>query len=437
MKLFTSKNSRRDRTFTPFAVAVIVQLVICLHAFGQRDGFIEGHLSVAGQDVIFSRVELPAGQTPLQDGSLGPDVSKGDSQAIPVAVDRGNLSAPVRSLANAVLGSQSISTRMVLGSKMVRVRPQDEVWFVSARRDDGVLVCEKLVGGSWNSSGVGQLTMAHESDRQKSTVIYVHGNQTNDEYARARGLQLYQSLFNRNLCEPAARVRFVVFAWRSEREKARMTSDFKIKLKRSIRVGSIFRCFLDQFESRNMLLVGFSLGGQVILSGLQEEQLRLEQIPDCKRGKYSVALVTPALDPIRESTCLNAVDENNAVVQTVAFLNRKDPAIRASNALTRGRRSHVCEQSGDEITFSRLGEWCPGELFGTIRVEDITAEVSYCHSVTKYADQSATLRKNIAALIDMIHPADPTVGEMAAPAIALPQVLLPTAVPVVPMAPSG
>jgi hypothetical protein len=325
----------------------------------------------------------------------------GSNQAVAVPLDRGNFTAPVRSIANAFLGGQVISTRNVVGSQIVRVRSQDEIWLVSARRDDGSMTCQILQQGNWSDHNMSSLAMAHDSDRETSTIVYVHGNQTNDEYARARGLQLYQKLFNRNACEQGGAVRFVVFAWRSEREKVRLSLDYKLKLDRSIRVGENFGQFLGQFESRNMLLLGFSLGGQVILSGLLEEQARCECFPRSKTGKYSVALITPALDPALESTCLNAIEENFAVSETVAFINRRDPAIRVSKALVKTSRPPMYDEQGNKASIDGLVDWCSQGAFGRIRGEDITNEVTPCHSVIKYADQSRTIRATVARLSDL------------------------------------
>lgn len=417
MKSFTSKNKpEREFPIAIFLLVVVSQFMVCFNAYGQEGNLDPNPSSLKGRSTIIGRVEVASNQAPPRVSSpvIKPQVA---GPEIPVPIDRGNLTAPVRSLANVVLGGQAISTRTIFGSTLVRIRPQDEIWLVSGRSDDGCLSCERMVDSGWKPDAIVNLATAHDTKTEKSTVVYVHGNQTNDEYARARGLQLYQKLFGFNVCPPSPPIRFVIFSWRSEREKARASSDFKIKLARSIRVGSTFRSLLDQFESRKMLLVGFSLGGQVILSGLREQQLNDdEESADLKNGMYSVALITPALEPAIESTCLDAVDQNLSVSQTVAFIARKDPAIRASKVLTQSRRSHTCDQRGDEITFERLGQWCPGQQFGKLRVEDITAEVRSCHSVTKYAEQSATIRNTISQLVGVIGPsAVPANGSSSTP----------------------
>jgi hypothetical protein len=430
--LMTSSTSKSkcDLLIAIFLLAVVYQSFACFDACGQVVSVDPQQFNLASRSAIVGQTE-PAVIPPQGQGIAPAGRAQASIQGVPVPIDRGNLTAPVRSLANVVLGGQAISTRTVLGSTLVRIRSQDEIWLVSGRRDDGCLTCEWMIDSHWEQIAITKLTTAHDSDVGKSTVVYVHGNQTNDEYARARGLQLYQELFSRRDCDcqPAPPVRFVIFAWRSEREKARSSSDFKIKLARSIRVGSKFRCFLDRFDSRNMLLVGFSLGGQVILSGLREQQLSVEEESQKRKsGKYSVALITPALDPVIESTCLDAVDGNVSVSQTVAFIARNDPAIRASKILTQSRRSHVCDQRGDEITFERLGKWCPGQQFGKVRVEDITAEVRSCHSVTKYAEQSTTIRNDITQLLELNKPSAASAGPTSFVAPLPAAILLPTSI---------
>jgi len=205
------------------------------------------------------------GQTIPAVDSLSVSMPRGStSTGVPLQTPEALISRPLRSLANVVRGEQSVRTRRGIGFRSVSVRAQDEIWLVSARRQQGQcqLTLQRLIDGQWIPTCMEELTFAHAVDQQRSSMVYVHGNRTDGEYARSRGLQFYENVFNAGA--QSGPVRFVIFAWRSERERIRPASDFNVKLDRSVELGSTFARFLDQFPDRRMVLSGFSLGGQVV-----------------------------------------------------------------------------------------------------------------------------------------------------------------------------
>jgi len=241
---------------------------------------------------------------------LGSTLTNDGSTVVPIQTPEKLLPRPLRSIANVVRGEQSVRTRKGIGFRSVNVSAQDEIWLVSARQQQNR--CED----------------AHAVDQQRSSVIYVHGNRTDDQFARSRGLQFYENVFNGE--SQSGPVRFVIFAWRSERERIRPTSDFNVKLNRSVELGPTFASFLDQFQDRRMVLSGFSLGGQVVLSGLSQLQPPIEDVAEHKTGSFRVALITPVLKAEDAMNSVASLPHNPAIAKTVVFVNQKDNALRAA-----------------------------------------------------------------------------------------------------------
>ena len=127
----------------------------------------------------------------------------------PVQTPQQILAKPLQSIAGAVSGEQIVRTRNGVGFRKVHVRPQDEVWLVSARQDKqcGITV-QRLCDGQWIAANLVDLTQAHVEDQQKTSLIYVHGNRTDEVYARSRGLQFYENAFNGELC--SGPIRFII-----------------------------------------------------------------------------------------------------------------------------------------------------------------------------------------------------------------------------------
>ena len=253
------------------------------------------------------------------------------------------------------------------------------------------MTLQRLVDGQWVPAGIADLTDAHVLDQQRSSVVYVHGNRTDDEYARSRGLQFYENVFNRE--SQSGPVRFVIFAWRSEREKVRPTLDYNVKLDRSVELGATFANFLDQFQDRRIVLVGFSLGSQVILSGLV--QLSSPAASD-KVGKFQVALVTPALKAADASISVALLPLNPTAAKTVVFVNRKDNAIRAAMLVAKATATQPA------VTLEQIARRPTCEMVNPVFIEDMTEQTTGCHSITKYSARSTRLKTVLNEMTDEV-----------------------------------
>ena len=265
-----------------------------------------------------------------------------------------------------------------LSEEIVCVSGRDEIWLVSARQshlcqsDLSRLEVSLLRDSQWQLSSLETLTSAHAGNRSRATFVYCHGNRTKLAFAKSRGLQVYEALFQ-NEVDQSTRppVRFVIFAWKSEQEKVRLRTDYEIKSKRAFAVGSAFGKFLDQFADRNMLLGGFSLGSQVVLAGLTGCESKRSNLD----GRYQVALTAPALDPSFVCSSLRQLPENSLIERTEVFANENDFAIKAAQKLA----AKTCRK------------WLPelmklANIMGInpIQVHEVGKEISSRHSIANY-----------------------------------------------------
>ena len=276
---------------------------------------------------------------------------------------------------NAERVGQWIETIDTLGrTRMIEICSRDDVWLVSARdshchpSDVSLLECSRLVNGCWQSEELAKLTDDHANDKTKVTMIYVHGNRTDLKWAKSRAIQFYGNSLQS--CERPP-LRFVVFAWKSEAEKARVIPDYKIKSSRSVTIGKAFCELLDHFEDRKMLLGGFSLGAQVVLSAMSEAELRT---PSAKSGQYQVAVIAPAINSDFSRENLAVYPQNSLVRHTDVFVSREDCAVKVSEAINR-RTNASC------LNITDLVDYQGG---ASVSVHDITCEVTRRHSIDNY-----------------------------------------------------
>lgn len=295
----------------------------------------------------------------------------------------------------AVAAQSIVVKKSVLGClESIQVLPQDEVWLINARAcpdgetDLSFLETCQLRDGDFQTSSLNELTDAHRDDKTKSTVLYVHGNQTNLEFAIARGMQVYRNAFT---TRPACRgpIRYVIWAWKSEQELTRLYPDYLVKSKRSVAAGETLVATLNRFSDRNMVLFGYSLGVQVVISALDSplKDLRLDD-----PTRYRVACVAPAINPEYVARNSLRADSASPAASTFVFTNRKDRAIRAAQAIIR-RKAPV-----DEATIEGLSS--SGKLnMGPVSTFDISKEAGRFHAIERYT-RSATMQRKLAELVN-------------------------------------
>jgi hypothetical protein len=300
---------------------------------------------------------------------------------------------------------QLVTTSKKCGVEPVCVLPQDDIWLICARDshrnpcDLSMLRCSRLHCGQWVDAQLDDLTQLHATDKSKVTMIYIHGNRTNLKWAKSRGLQFYESSLQTVNRPP---IRFVIFAWKSEAEVPRVLPDFRIKSARSVCLGKTFGQLLGKFDDRHMLLGGFSLGAQVILTAVTSPELH-----DDRPGRYQVAIFAPSLNPSFVQSGLLAYRNNSIVEETNVFLNKEDRAVKFSQLVARKRTNTSISTLAQ---LARSSE-CSSNV---IQIHDITCEISKQHSIVKYG-LSPLLNRKLAESLNATFAHSTTEGETMIP----------------------
>ena len=255
----------------------------------------------------------------------------------------------------------------------------DQIWFISARSvnmettDLSLLKVEVFGESGWESSNLSQLLESHQSDATDETVLFVHGNRTDEYHAKCRGRQVFRNLFA-TWPSPRPSIRFVIWAWNSDKI-GHGTSDFCIKSRRAVKLGSIFSATVSAFDpSDPPLIIGYSLGSQVIAQAFTGDSL-----PTTKT-KYRLALIAPVLDCRFSCLSIENRPSNESISQTVVLFNQKD-------IVTSLARRICVRQSGND--FQPFEKWVqsPPLPLGPVQQVDITAASSCQHSIIKYSSE--------------------------------------------------
>lgn len=297
--------------------------------------------------------------------------------------------------------TQTIEIRKnVLGCRgCYTLLPQDEIWIVSARgcscdpENLDLIKVKKLENNNWQPSSLDELSNCHQTDTSRTTMLYVHGNQTNYEYGVSRGVQFYNNLFVKYEC-PRPPVRLVLWLWQSEREAPRLYSDYIVKSRRAVTMGKTLTRTLESIGSRKLAIVGFSLGAQVVLSALEQ----MEPGKGCvfgdtnPRNKYNVALIAPATDPNYICGKVDCCAPSTIVRQSTVIVNDDDRAVKAMRFVIR----HECPEARDN--FCELAESNHLPL-GKTEFFEISQEICRKHSIVRYTN-SPTAQRAIAEVLN-------------------------------------
>ena len=254
----------------------------------------------------------------------------------------GSLAERLQAVQPKFLQTETLNDRGCEATANACVRPGDEIWLISTRHietcTDDVNAVEviKLIENDWFKQDFNSLKLAHDSDQEIQTIFYSHGNMTDLNWSIVRGLEFYENLFLNRPNGP--RVRFVIWSWPSQRETIPLV-DALVKSRRAKVEGRSMRAALDALDGQRPLVIGYSFGGQVVLSAMQAATSNWNGMP------YRVTLIAPALerDYIHCEVDSTAIGESTSEV--VAFVNGSDRVIRANSALCRRayRRSGKCD----------------------------------------------------------------------------------------------
>ena len=277
-----------------------------------------------------------------------------------------------------------------VSESQIQLRPQDELWAINARESHCCapsldrLRVKRFLNGNWHESSLLELTGEHLSHPELETVLYVHGNRTNRAYSILRGMHLYKNVF---YCGPSTPIRFVIFQWKSDQELSRILNDYLVKSKRAIQIGKTLGLTLQEFQNRDLTIVGYSLGVQVVVSAVREpESVQI----DTGKG-YRLALIAPALDCAYKDRIGCSASCGDRDDCTLVFFNQMDRATKLSEMVCRkkyGRKTATFKKAID----------CGLISLGLVQKFEIGAEAGKKHSIIRYSE-SPTVQCSINGMI--------------------------------------
>ena len=279
--------------------------------------------------------------------------------------------------------------------KTFDIAPGDEVWVVSAREiecgsaDLCSLKVEHLCNGRFRPSTLQNLTDDHDTNPSLQTVIYIHGNQTDEKFARARGLQMYENGLG---CTSQCRgpIRFVIWMWKAERVLPRLYPDYMIKSQRSVAAGKTLGHTLARFHDNDVVLIAFSLGAQLVTSAMEVPELQGDQI--ARRPRFRVAFIAAALDSNYICRRLNGCSSTSSISRSIIATSEVDRATRAFQFVARKN----CPRLNASIAELAIAHRIP--LGDSIEVIDVTGEVGKKHAIERYS-KSPNLQQHLLQLL--------------------------------------
>ena len=217
-----------------------------------------------------------------------------------------------------------------LVTEIANVRDCDEVWLLKIHDDNGTPDPEHLTVKQqltprqreqiptecgWLDQQLSDLTQAHLIAPELQTVIYIPGWRTTDCSALRQANAVYNAMIKSDELPP---IRFVSLVWKAEQSEKRYRQDFIQKSNYSLTVGSAMLPIMQQFQNRDVVLVGHSLGVQVVLSFLTQRNM----LPD-DGTRYKTAFLGSAL---------NCDFANNIKSQRLSFQCQTSQSLIVNNA---------------------------------------------------------------------------------------------------------
>lgn len=268
-----------------------------------------------------------------------------------------------------------VAQRRARQQPVTAVMPGDEVWLISARGDaelehsscpSETLRCQRYANGCWQESHCLSIPTTIENE-QRETLVFVHGYNTDLHFAQKRGLEVYQNLLGSVANRPP--VRYVIWAWKSEREFVRPIRDYTDKSKKAVKLGNKFAWTLNLLGPKPAVVLGYSLGSQIAVSALAQSSLY--------QGPPIQLAAIGAANDCCFASCQNLLENQCRIRRTVVFVNHRDRAIRAAETICRVRFKQQ---------FTSLDELAPRrtKYFGQVDIIDITEVASRRHGITRY-----------------------------------------------------
>lgn len=299
------------------------------------------------------------------------------------------------------------------------LRPGDQLWVISSRElsapcPTGPLRVWQYEADAYRERSLEDLAASVSLEPSLPTVVYVHGNFTDAGWALQRGCEFYSSLFPPQPCGPAP-VRFVIWSWRTEREAGPVV-DYDRKVARAVEEGPRLLETLNAAGPDHPLMIGYSLGCQVILSALT--------VPETAPVRpWQVELIAPALECDFGQRLCSDPPGPARVSGFDVFTNGKDRALKYSRL--RCLPGHCGETPFDQYSLPPILRCGAVEVC----VREVQSEVGRQHTIKRYrvSPTIVTQIRNRFAQLDpagetaaMVNPADADPETAATDSVLLP-----------------
>ncbi|HMP80594.1 MAG TPA: alpha/beta hydrolase [Pirellulaceae bacterium] len=307
-----------------------------------------------------------------------------------------------------------IQTLVPADANCCRLIPGDQLWVISTRQSGESCACSdpeqvsvqvmQFVDCHWRGSTWEALQRECAQNGDLTNLIYVHGNFTDFGWSLRRGCQLYENLLGsggargRRLCNRSGcagqvcrcqPVRVILWSWQSERE-ALPPCDFWIKSDRAQKEGARFNAALRDLPMERPVVIGYSLGVQVILAALLQDEAAADRSP------WRVALLAPVLNCDFPAYLCQTMSLHQRVESMVLFTNCRDRALKTANRAVRLRtRSTPYDQYHLAARLS--------QLTSDFRQYEIGCESGGKHAIVHYTEQS-TVQVIVRELFQQAHP---------------------------------
>ena len=265
------------------------------------------------------------------------------------------------------------------------LRESDEAWLIKLHDNDGCPDPTQLTvkqqfpwqqetqpsEGGWVDRQLADLTQSHLADPGMQTVIYIPGWRSTECSSLRQANQVYAAMIASPDLPP---VRFVYLVWKSEKTEKRIREDFLKKVEYSKLVGRCLLPMMTQFQNRDVVFVGHSLGAQITLTFLTQ----CNTLPD-DGTRYKAALVGSVLQcEFAAEVARQKCQLQHQTSRSLILNNDKDFALRAS---TRWLCAPRLRRSADKIRPIVEQKLVP---LGTTEWVDVDLEVGCRHDIAFY-----------------------------------------------------
>jgi pimeloyl-ACP methyl ester carboxylesterase len=228
----------------------------------------------------------------------------------------------------------------------------DEVWLVSSREVDTCqdsyvdqLPTQRWLDRQWKEMEPDDLFESHDKS-DKLTVVYLHGNRTDFEWAKKRGAEVYNAVFSQRP-EPQS-VRFVVWSWPADPNPNRV-QEYRDNTRRSVFEASVLQAFLEKLRGNKPIgLIGYSFGSQAVVLAAERVCDDPEVTPPIN---LRIAVIAPALQKPWSGVADPFAAGSSIESEPMAIINSRDRALRAHRVISHfSHGSFACLTSVDEIS---------------------------------------------------------------------------------------